>query len=158
VARVPECAWQLLLIVGGAALELGGIALVVLDVREARSQASAVLESEPPVLPDTEFTLFERAMPGTPVGGREPTPEERLTRLETKVGENHEQVAGWLVEVRNNLRKDLGDQISAAIQTAEKRDTRLRQFLPISLMRVSGGGCSARFCSASGCCFRRWRM
>jgi hypothetical protein len=126
---VSECAWQLLLIGMGVLLEGGGIALVVLDVREARSQARAVLKSEPPVLPDTEFTLFERAMPITSVGGREPTREERLARLETKVGENHEQVAGWLVEVRNNLRKDLGEQISAAIQTAEKRDSRLRQFL-----------------------------
>ena len=33
------------------------------------------------------------------------------------------------MEVRNDLRKDLGQQVSAAIQDAERRDTQLRQFL-----------------------------
>ena len=64
MAAVAECTWQLLLIGGGATLELLGILLVALDVREARRQASAVLKSEPPTLPDDDFSLFERANAG----------------------------------------------------------------------------------------------
>jgi hypothetical protein len=126
---VSECAWQLLLIGGGAALELVGILLVVLDVREARRQARAVTQREQIIRPLGIAHERGIARAGTVIGGRQPSIDERVTRLEQQLRGLREEMEYRVDRITETVRADLADLVAGSAADAEGRDRQLRQFL-----------------------------
>jgi hypothetical protein len=142
---VSECAGQLLLIGGGATLELLGVLLVVLDVREARSQARAVTQREQIIRPLGIAHERDIARAGTVIGGKPPSIDERVTRLEGQVSALREEMEDRIHRITETVRTDLADLVSGTAADAERRDTQLRQFLADQLdagigRRVLGAG------------------
>jgi hypothetical protein len=126
---VSEDVWQLLLIGVGVLLEGGGIALVVLDVREARSQARAVVRKGQIIRPLGIAHERDIARPGTVIGGKQPSVDERVARLERQLPELREEMEGRIHQMTETVRGDLAGLVSGTAADAEQRDTQLREFL-----------------------------
>jgi len=111
------------LAVVGLLSELGGLALVVWGIRRNRGAAREASEGAP----GSDLTLavgMSLSMPFK-VHGREPTPEERLKRVE--------QTVAGLVEREHKVRDELQDYVNQKLSHVERggvaRDESLRRFL-----------------------------
>jgi len=67
------------------------------------------------------------------VGGKQPSTEERLERLERQVVELRGEIKSGLRRVESRLTGDLEGAVSQARDLAELRDTDLRRFLAAQL-------------------------
>jgi hypothetical protein len=119
--------WQLLLTLVGAALELSGIGLVVLDVREARSQAGSVLHKDATVAVFAGIARWP-ADPA-PMTAEPLTVEQRLDRLEQALTALRAETVRQIDVVENLLREELWGLIKEARQHVEERDNALRALL-----------------------------
>jgi len=127
------CKWVLTL--GGAGFELVGLALVLLDARDARRQARGVIRRDQVVYVGTARS---RAKGGavTVKGGRQSTLEERIDTLERRLREVRDELDERIDRVDDAAQDAAGQVRGEAMSHADALDRKLRDFLADAL---SGG-------------------
>jgi hypothetical protein len=102
---VSSTAWVAVLATIGFLAEVGGVGLIVFDIRDSRRQARLVMERGQTV-PLGQVVSEERAVPMQVVGGRQPSLVERVANLERLYRELDERLVNGLGAVRRELRAD----------------------------------------------------
>jgi hypothetical protein len=119
--------WQLGLTLFGAAAELSGISLVILDVREARSHAVAVMSKKTSVAVFAGIARWPRQP--IAVASDALSAEQRFDRLEQALAASDSEVDRQIDLVEKVLREECWGLVAQARQHVEERDTALRGVL-----------------------------
>lgn len=127
---------KVLLTLFGLTFELGGLALVVFDARQARKHAAAVVKRTRTVYPSGISTAASAASVGALSGGREPTLEERIAALESSTATRLDDLQRRIVDARTEARRESGRVMTEALTHADTLDRELRDFMASAL----GGG------------------
>jgi hypothetical protein len=112
----------------GFLAEVGGVGLIVFDIRDSRRQARLVMERGQTV-PLGQVVDEERAPPMQVVGGRQPSLAERVADLERRYRELDERLVDGLSAVRRELRADASERARHVEEIVRADYTALRDVL-----------------------------
>lgn len=132
---MDACTWKWLLTLGGAGFELVGLALVLLDARDARRRARDVERRDQVVYPGRALARA-KGREVTVTAGRQPTLEERVDRLERRLREVHRELDERIDRVDDAAQGEASRVRGEAMAHADTLDRTLREFLARAL---SGG-------------------
>lgn len=124
---------QVWLTLGGAAAELFGLALVLLDARDARRHADEVVTRDVRLYVGTARARGKMTGTGTVVGGREPTLEERVESLEKDLPRFYRELDDRIDRVDDAAQEAAQQAGGEAKSHADDLDRALRDFISSSL-------------------------
>jgi hypothetical protein len=112
----------------GAVFELGGLALVVLDARDARGRATQVVKRETRVYLGAAHARARGGLVAALTGGREPTADERVSSLERSLADLRDGLTSRIELAEDRARADLTRVHEQAMTHADDLDRDLRDF------------------------------
>jgi hypothetical protein len=139
VAQVDCKTLAIALTVAGGAAELGGLALVVVGIVNDRAKARALFAVQKVRIgPAREYG--RGSMVAVLTGGREPTTDERLATVESRVNTLSEQVDERFFEARRQTDAEIDEALKQAYAADKEIDDELRR----GLADVLAGGIRGR--------------
>jgi hypothetical protein len=106
---VSSTAWVVVLATVGFLAEVGGVGLIVFDIRESREQARRIVGRGQTIRLESA-RAEERALPIHVRGGKQPSLEERLDGLEGRYRELDERLTTELGALRRELQTDASER------------------------------------------------
>jgi hypothetical protein len=106
--------------------EVGGVLLIVRDIQDSRRQAQRILGRVQTVRLGPAITV-ERAMPITALGGKQPTLDERVARLENAIRDQNARLTEEVDAARREAREAAEDAAGRARASAAEEFAVLEQ-------------------------------
>ena len=118
-----------LLAISGATFEVFGLALVVAEIWKDRRQGRSLMGIEAVIVQTLPAIASATAGKVTPIGGRQPTLEERVERVEERAEALNDGLLYVQTRLRTELEQAAEEAFNRAYRATIKRDQSLRRFL-----------------------------